>query len=358
MKRFFAVAGSVLGLVLLVLAGLVLWASSGRLPEDALAQTTRYAAAPDTTAPDTVTVTTYNIGYLSGMTNNRPVVRSDSFLAGNLTQALGLLRTADPDLIGFQEIDYGAARSGYVHQLDTIGARLGYAAAAQAVNWDERYLPFPYGRPAVHFGRVVSGQAVLSRFPVRQHARIVLARPPQWVGRDAFYLDRLAQVALLALGDRPLAVINVHLEAFHTPTREQQARTVNRLYDRLAAQGLPVLLLGDFNSPLPDAAGRAAEDADRTMRILPADTDLRPVAPDTAARAQPGTYPADAPARTIDHVFCSPAHFSVADRQVQCGAPSPPSDHCAVTASLRLTEPAPGTPSMDTVPPLDTLLAK
>ncbi|MEF8940022.1 MAG: endonuclease/exonuclease/phosphatase family protein [Salinivenus sp.] len=358
MKRFFAVAGSVLGLLLLVLAGLFLWASSGRLPEDALAQTTQYAAAPDTTAPDTVTVTTYNIGYLSGMTNNRPVVRSDSFLDANLEQALTLLRTAGPDLVGFQEIDYGAARSGYVHQLDTIGARLGVAAAARAVNWDERYVPFPYGRPAVHFGRVLSGQAVLSRFPVRQHARIVLARPPQWIGRDAFYLDRLAQVALLDLGGRPLAVINVHLEAFHTPTREQQARTVHRLYDRLAAQGLPVLLLGDANSTLPDAAGGAAEDADRTMRILLADTDLRPVAPDTGAQAQPGTYPADAPTRTIDHIFYPPDHFSLVDRQVRCGAPSPPSDHCAVTASLRLTDPAPGTPSIDTVPPLDTLLAE
>jgi endonuclease/exonuclease/phosphatase family metal-dependent hydrolase len=358
MKRFFAVAGSVLGLVLLVFVGFFLWASSGRLPEDALAQTTRYAAAPDTTAPDTLTVTTYNIGYLSGMTNNRPVVRPDSFLAGNLTQALALLRTADPDLIGFQEIDYGAARSGDVHQLDTIGARLGYAAAAQAVNWDERYLPFPYGRPAVHFGRVVSGQAVLSRFSVRQHARIVLARPPQSFLRDAFYLDRLAQVALLALGDRPLAVINVHLEAFHTPTREQQARTVNRLYDRLAAQGLPVLLLGDFNSPLPDAAREATEDADRTMRILLADTALRPVAPDTGAQAQPGTYPADAPTRTIDHIFYSPAHFSVADRRVQCGAPSPPSDHCAVTASFRWSDSVADGPSVDALPALDTLLAE
>ncbi|MFB6247032.1 MAG: endonuclease/exonuclease/phosphatase family protein, partial [Salinibacter sp.] len=310
MKRFLAIAGSVLGLLVLTLAGLFLWASSGPLPEDALAQTKRYAAAPDTTAPDTLTVTTYNIGYLSGMTNNEPVVRPDSFLAANLRQALTLLRTANPDLVGFQEIDYGAARSGYVQQLDTIGARLGYAAAAQAINWDERYLPFPYGRPAVHFGRVVSGQAVLSRFPVRRHARIVLARPPRSFVRDAFYLDRLAQVAVVDLGGQALAVINVHLEAFHTPTREQQARTVNRLYDRLAAQGLPVLLLGDFNSTLPDAAGMP-NGADRTMRILLAETGLRPVLPDSSAQGAPGTYPADAPTETIDHIFYPPARFSV-----------------------------------------------
>jgi endonuclease/exonuclease/phosphatase family metal-dependent hydrolase len=358
MKRFLAVAGSILGLLLVALALFFVWASSGRLPADALAQTTDYAAAPAPTAPDTLTATTYNIGYLSGMTNNEPVVRSDSFLAAKLEQALALLRAAAPDVAGFQEIDYGAARSGYVHQLDTLAAGLGYAAAARAVNWDERYLPFPYGRPAVHFGRTLSGQAVLSRFPVRRHARIVLARPPQSFVRDAFYLDRLAQVAVLDLGGRALAVVNVHLEAFHTPTREQQARTVNRLYDRLAAQGLPVLLLGDFNSTLPAPTRGAADTTDRTMRHLLADLDVRPVFPDTSAHAPPGTYPADAPTEQIDHIFYPPAHFAVVGRQVQCGAPSPPSDHCAVTASFRRIGPTDTGPTPEALPSLDTLLAE
>ena len=357
MKRFFAVAGSTLGLLLLALALFFLWASSGRLPEEALAQTKRYAAAPET-AGAPLTVTTYNIGYLSGMTNNEPVVRSDSFLAANLERALALLREADPDLVGVQEIDYGAARSGYTQQLDTIAARLGYAAAAQAVNWDERYLPFPYGRPAVHFGRTLSGQAVLSRLPIRAHRRVVLARPPQSFVRDAFYLDRLAQVAVLDLGGRALAVVNVHLEAFDAPTRERQARTVNRLYDRLAAQGLPVLLLGDFNSTLPDAAGGASDATDRTMRLLLAETDLRPVFPDTSAAAAPGTYPADAPTRPIDHIFYPPDRFAVVDRRVQCGAPSPPSDHCAITASFRRSDSTAAGPAPDALPPLDTLLAE
>ena len=350
MKRFFGIAGSVLGLLLVGLTLFFFWARSGPLPDEALAQTKQYAA-PDTTAGDTLTVTTYNVGYLSGMTNNEPVVRSDSFLAANLDRALGLLRRADPDLIAFQEIDYGAARSGYVQQLDTIAAQLGFAAAAQAVNWDVRYLPFPYGRPAVHFGRTVSGQAVLSRYPIRQHHRHVLARPPQSFVRDAFYLDRLAQVAVVDLGGRPLAVVNVHLEAFHTPTRERQARTVNRLYDRLAATGLPVLLLGDFNSSLPDPTGSAG----RAVERLLADTDLRPVYPDTSDRPPPGTYPADAPTRAIDHVFYPPDRLAVVDRQIQCGAPSPPSDHCAATATFHVSHSTDDGPATGSLSPLDVL---
>jgi len=353
MKRFFRIAGSVLALLLVAVTAFFVWARSGRLSEDELAETKQYTA-PDTAVGAPLTVTTYNLGYLSGMTNNEPVVRSDAFLAANLDRALGLLRRADPDLIAFQEIDYGAARSGYVQQLDTIAAQLGFAAAAQAVNWDVRYLPFPYGRPAVHFGRTVSGQAVLSRHSIEQHHRHVLARPPQSFVRDAFYLDRLAQIAVVDVGGRPLAVVNVHLEAFHAPTRERQAQTVNRLYDRLAATGRPVLLMGDLNSPLPDSVGSTG----RAVELLLADTDLRPVFPDSSDRPLPGTYPADAPTRTIDHIFYSPTHFAVADRRVQCGAPSPPSDHCAVTASVRLLAPTGSAPTPDAFPPLDSLLAE
>jgi endonuclease/exonuclease/phosphatase family metal-dependent hydrolase len=364
MKRILTVIGAGLGLLLLGVVTFFFWASAGRLSADERAQTKRYAP-PAATAPDTVTVTTYNIGYLSGMTNNQPVVRPDSLFSANMEQALRLLRGADADLIGFQEIDYGGARVNHVHQLDTIATELTYATAAQAVNWDKRYLPFPYGRPAVHFGRTLSGQAVLSRFPVRQHLRVALARPPLPFLRDAFYLDRLAQIAVVDLGGRPLAVMNLHLEAFDAATRQQQAREANALYDRLTAAGLPVLVLGDLNSVAPAARSflplgpqRTFADDD-TLPILLDGTDLHPVVPDSAygPDAALGTYPADAPTRPIDHIFYPPALFEPVAREIQCGAPSPPSDHCAVTASLRLRSSPADWPAPDPTPRLDTLLA-
>lgn len=357
MKRVLTFGGLTLSALLVGLVLWVVWASTGRLSDGERTQTKRYDAPPLRSAPDTLTVMTYNIGYLSGMTNNDPVVRPDSFLSANLEQALTLIREADPDVIGFQEIDYGAARSGYVQQLDTIARRLGYAAAAQAVNWDERYIPFPYGRPAVHFGRTVSGQAVLSRFPIRNHARKVLSRPPQWIGRDAFYLDRLAQVAVLDLGGRPLFVLNLHLEAFDQNTREKQAREVRRYYDRLAATGLPVLLLGDFNSERAPANAAAR---DSTLHILVHDTILKPTVPDSvrATRASTtSTYPADNPTRKIDHIFYPSDVLKRVGHQIRCGSPSPPADHCAVTASFRLVAPA-AWPSPDSLPRLDRLLVE
>jgi endonuclease/exonuclease/phosphatase family metal-dependent hydrolase len=340
------------------------WASASRTSPDERAQTKRYAVSPTTAAPDTLTVTTYNIGYLSGMTNNQPVVRSDSFLRENMAQALRLLREADADLIAFQEIDYDGRRSGYVHQLDTIATRLGYAAAAQAVNWDKRYLPFPYGRPAVNFGPMLSGQSLLSRYPLRQHDRTVLPRPPQPFYRAAFYLHHLAQIAIVDLGGRPLAVMNLHLEAYDIATREEQAREANALYDRLVAAGLPVLVLGDINSVAPASHPALPPDQrrkfanDETLPLLLNDTDLRSVFPDSTYQsdAPPTTYPANAPNRKIDHIFYPPALFEPVARDIECRAPSPPSDHCAVTTSLRLRTSPADWPAPNPIPRLDTLL--
>lgn len=350
MKRVLQVLGGLLSLLLVGMAAFFLWASSGGLSEADLAQIRTYNAAPDTTAPDTLTVTTYNVGYLSGMMNNEPVVRPDRLFDANMEQAVRFLRRVKPDIVGLQEIDYGGARVAHVHQLDTLAARLGYPAAAQAVNWDERYLPFPYGRPAVNFGRTVSGQAVLSRFSIRRHVRNVLPRPPQPFYREAFYLDRLAQAAVVDLGGASLVVINVHLEAFHMGTREEQARLVNGFYRRLADHDVPVLLLGDFNSRLR-RAGVASRDS--TLRILLDDTDLRPATTAPLGDTAHATYPADAPARRIDYIFYSPRFFKSAEAQRWCGLPNPPSDHCAVTATLRLVPPGEEWSSGRDVPSLD-----
>jgi len=150
----------------------------------------------------------------------------------------------------------------------------------------------------------------------------------------------------------------VHLEAFDQTTREIQAREVRTHYDRLAKTGIPVLLLGDFNSE-PQSDSKSAALADSTFHILLRDTELRSVFSDSvrATRTTTATYPADAPTRHIDHIFYTPDVVEKVDQRIACGAPSPPADHCAVTASFRLLEPA-AWPSPETLPQLDTLLVE
>ncbi len=343
--RLFKRIAFALAVLLVVLAGFFFWASAGTLAEEDYAVVTAYDA-PFATPRDTFTVITYNLGYLSGMTNNRPVAASARLFADNMDAAAALIRRAGADLAAFQEIDFGAARSFDVQQLDTLARRGGFAASATAVNWDERYVPFPSINPRYHFGRVRSGQAVLSRFPIRRQERVVLARPEQVMSYPpplnrlarAFYIDRLAQVVAVDLG-RPLVLINVHLEAWDIPTRERQAAQVRALYQRLAAEQ-PVLLVGDFNSLLPrskestlvPAERRAYFDADRTIETLLPGTGLREAVPDSLYRTREAatfTVPAEAPTLKIDHIFYNPGQIEMIDAYV-VGGPEQPSDHRAV----------------------------
>lgn len=351
MLRFLRIAGLVVGALLLLLVGCWFWASSGSLSGDELRQTKSYDVDPPTRASrldtttarteggvargDTLSVMTYNIGYLSGMTNNQPVERDPELYRANLGNAIALLRDARPDIIGFQEIDFGADRSFGVHQLDTIARQLGYANAAQAVNWDVRYLPFPYGPPSVHFGHVVSGQAVLSSFPVASHERTVLAETSRPYVSRVFYIDRLAQGVDLVVGPDTVAVVNVHLEAFEQPVRVVQAREVREIVAPLLDTGRPVLLIGDFNA-VPGNPN------DPTLARVAGGLDLQRADPTQRADGGEvtGTYPADSPDRLIDHIFYNPGRVNEVDTEVACGPEgAPPSDHCAVTMRFTLTAP-------------------
>ncbi len=332
--------------VALLVAAFFFWASGGTLPPGTEARLLRYEGAPAPAPRDTLTVMTYNAGYLSGMTNNRAVERPERLYDRNVEAAVALLYQADADVVGLQEIDFDARRSYGVNQLDSLARRLDYGYTAAAVNWDKRYLPFPYHwDPAVHFGRVVSGQAVLSRYPITQHTRVELARTGRPFFTDAFYLDRLAQIVQIDVGDRPLTVINVHLEAFDQATRERQATQVRQIAARHVAEGTPLLLIGDFNAPAPAARAHLADSLqaafadDETIARL---TDGLGLAPALTARryaqgpAATGTFPADDPQVAIDHIFYTPATIEALEAEVIGGGARPPSDHRAVVLRFAL----------------------
>ena len=334
-----------LGLALVAIVSLawIRWASKSLLEPSETTSVTPYG--PAYASPrETLTVMAYNIGYLSGMTNNEPVRRPRSLFEENLDAVVQLIRDADPDIIGFQEIDFGCPRSYGFHQLNVLADRLRYPVGAGAVNWDKRYVPFPYGSPTVHFGRVLSGQAILSRYPIAHYARHELQRPayPRWY--DLFYLDRLAQVARIEVGEQPLVIINVHMEAFDPSTREAQAEEVRDLYEQHAAEA-PTLVIGDFNAPMPaekPALGikeREQYEADETIHRLTRDTTLREAFPDTAytdAPAAIGTYPAAVPRMKIDHIFYPDDQIERVSADVIGGGTNPPSDHRAVVMRFQV----------------------
>jgi endonuclease/exonuclease/phosphatase family metal-dependent hydrolase len=307
LKMSLTIMAILLFVLILTLVIFYYWASSGTQPRDKLSEIITYGSTPEPPQTQEIfTVMTYNIGYLSGMTNNQPVKRPDkTFFDKNMETSLQLLFDTQPDFIGFQEIDFHSKRSHYINQLKTIAEKADYKYAAKAINWDKRYMPFPYWPPSLHFGRVLSGQAVLSRWPILSTERIVLSKP----GRkpfyyNAFYLDRLIQVVKIKIGSRNIVILNVHLDAFDRENRENQAKRLLNIYHSFK-DDYPVLLMGDFNSIPPDAPQKkdfpdepvTDFTNDRTIQFFLEDPGLK------AADITTFTFPTDSPTRQLDYIF-------------------------------------------------------
>jgi endonuclease/exonuclease/phosphatase family metal-dependent hydrolase len=300
---------TLLSLVLILLIALstfYFWGSSNTLDFADRERLTTYQdlpASPD----DTLSVMTYNIGYLSGMTNNLAVETSDSLYDANLSKATSLLLRNRPHIIGFQEIDISADRSYNRNQLDSLGTALRYHQAYTSVNWDKRYVPFPYWPIKYHFGKVVSAQGILSMYPMQDYSTIVLRKPiNSTFYENAFYIDRLVQLTELKVGERKLMVMNVHLEAFDADTRNIQAQVVAELYAEYKDR-LPVILMGDFNS-------RLAETGDnwKATEIILAQDNIEPAITAEMFNKSPNaysTFSSESPFQMIDHIFFNPSHI-------------------------------------------------
>ncbi|MDX1371805.1 MAG: hypothetical protein R3321_05010, partial [Nitrososphaeraceae archaeon] len=165
---------------------------------------------------DTLRISTYNIGYLSGMTNNNPVARSEGLFSENLERSVRILSNLDLDFLALQEIDFYSERSYEYNQYDSLLQRLDFPNGAKAVNWDKSYVPFPYWPIKYQFGRILSGQAILSKMKLLKQDITVLSKPknaPFYYNK--FYLDRLIQTTFIPVNNSDtLAIMNVHLEAF------------------------------------------------------------------------------------------------------------------------------------------------
>jgi endonuclease/exonuclease/phosphatase family metal-dependent hydrolase len=251
MKRIFKILIAIILLILVSSIIFFFWASAPNYSDKDYANLIVNNYEQKTDSDSIYSIVTYNIGYLSGMTNNKAIAKPKKLYSDNLKKVNYEFELLNADIIAFQEIDYASERSFKINQQDEI-AKLGYNFIAQAVNWDETYVPFPYWPPSMHFGEMLSGQSILSKYPLKNHKRIVLERVannPFY--RDALYLDRLAQVVTITIENKDLIIINVHLEAFDKITRGKQFDFVFKLFKEYAKE-YTTILLGDFNSEARD----------------------------------------------------------------------------------------------------------
>lgn len=293
------------------------WGSAGNYEKIDYDQIMIYKTDEFTATKDTLSLLTYNIGYLSGMTNNLPIDRTQKLFNDNLTLTYKLLFDLNPEFVGLQEVDFNAKRSFEVNQMKEIAVSGGFNYAAKAVNWDKNYVPFPYGWPNTHFGQVYSGQAILSKYKIIDNELNVLSKPlgnPFYY--NAFYLDRIAQVSKIDMSGREIILINVHLEAWDVPTREKQAKTLLKIY-RKYADKYPVLLFGDFNSTPPNATNPYA--IEQAMHLLLSEPGLKTAISDSTYLANEKayfTYDSRNPSIKIDYILYNSEKIKGIDAQV------------------------------------------
>jgi len=325
----------VMTLMLLLLAVVVFysWGSSNTYPRSKYAEVVNYPASVPTNKNE-FAVITYNIGYLSGLTNNQAVSREQKLFDDNLKTVVEAFKPLNADIIGLQEIDLASKRSFKVNQVSELAEQLSFNQSAIAINWDKNYVPFPYFSFSTHFGRVLSAQAVLSGYPITDNKRILLdkvANKPFFY--NAFYLDRVAQVTQIKVDNRSLILINVHLEAFDAPTRKKQTEYIQKLLSEYVDKH-PVLLIGDFNSTVPPTP----QNPEPTVNILLKTASIKSAFPPEALNnPKIATFPSDKPEFKLDYIFYTPKNIEVIEWRI-VDEVKQASDHLPVMVKFRFKD--------------------
>ncbi len=323
--------------LLLLLSSLIFyfWASNNALDEVEYTQLIDYPAKP-VPYKDTLSIITFNIGYLSGMTNNQAIKPNTRLNAKNHQRTIDLFREYQPDMVVFQEIDFDSYRSFNNNQLRSIGEFSNFDMGAMAINWDKNYVPFPYGLPSTHYGKILSGQGVLSKYPIISNERLVLKKADNPFYYNAFYLERLLQITKIDIGDTELIVMNVHLEAYNKEARQNQAKYVLDTYRKYAST-YPVILLGDFNAEAPYC--KDTQDS-LTLSYFLDEPHLNQAITQMMYEKAPSTFftfNSDTPFQKIDYIFYSSDKIQSIDAKVLHDF-GEISDHLPVLMRFTLTD--------------------
>ncbi|MBS0478139.1 MAG: endonuclease/exonuclease/phosphatase family protein [Proteobacteria bacterium] len=213
------------------------------------------------------------------------------------------LRGANPDVIALQEVLQDSAKN-LPNQAETIAADLGgYSVHFMSAS--------PEGAPNRY------GNAILSRLPVSEVDTIKLEPLNDY---------RTALRVRVGAAGGPVDIVNTHLawKPDQGPVRAQQIRSL--LY-WLPQDGVPLVLMGDFNASLDEVALAP-------LAIRGLEPALAPGAADTTLVTSRGHKP-----RVIDHIFTDPNDFAVRDARRIADQPVDgeyPSDHFGVAATLVL----------------------
>ncbi|MCW3125341.1 MAG: hypothetical protein JWO03_999 [Bacteroidetes bacterium] len=151
----------------------------------------------------------------------------------------------DVDFIFIQEADRHGKRSWNIDEVAGISSQVPDHNYAFAVNFNIKYLPFPYLDP---IGNVYGGILNCTRYTPIESKRIALPGIPDWP-KKVFYLERCLLMQRFKLpNDKELVVINTHFEAYDDGSvKKEQMKLTKKILEEEYAKGNYVVLGGDWN---------------------------------------------------------------------------------------------------------------
>ena len=169
-------------------------------------------------------------------------------VVANLEGVAAKINRADPDVLLLQEIDVDSKRVAFVDQMQWLLDHTALNDGAYASQWRANFVP------SDGLGRVDTGIAILSKYPVVDAQRLAL---PEIGSRDPvtryFYLKRAILTAGIEIpGYDAVRAVNIHTEPFAGDgTKQRQLECFHGELDRLDSAGTTFVAGGDLNTLAP-----------------------------------------------------------------------------------------------------------
>ena len=234
-----------------------------------------YTAKNLVSAPnkDTLTVVTWNIRFGIGRANWFGDSCGDLVLFDNETILDGLellaqkITEMDADILLLQEVDTDSKRSAYIDQVQWLLDHTSMNYGVYASMWEVQFVP------SDGLGRVNTGNAILSKWPLSEAERIQLSlRGDQDALTKAFYVRRNVLKAVVNYPGNPFWAVDIHASAFsNDDTKQKQFLEFKDVLDEINSKGELFVAGGDLNELPPGATKNNYCEEDRCPDELPED---------------------------------------------------------------------------------------
>mgnify|MGYP000660428981 FL=1 len=228
---------------------------------------TEYTARTFSTPPnkDTLTVVTWNIRFGIGRAKwfgdscGELVLFDTDKIQDGLELLAAKITAMDADILLLQEVDTDSKRSAYIDQVQWLLDNTAMNYGVYASMWEVQFVP------SDGLGRVNTGNAILSHWPLSEAERIQLSlRGDQDALTRAFYVRRNVLRAKVNYPGSPFWAVDIHASAFsNDDTKQKQYLEFKAVLDELDAQGEHFVAGGDLNELPPGAAKNNYCDNDR-----------------------------------------------------------------------------------------------